>query len=115
MLSNFPSRDVEEPATKDHLRAEFAIYRAEVQSEFGAVRAEVQEGLGSVRSEMQEGLGSLRSEMQSEFAAVRSDMGSLRVELHDALRSQTRWLVGAMVSISGVFAAVSAPAVAVAG
>lgn len=82
MLSNFPSRDVEEPATKDHLRAEFAIYRAE---------------------------------MQSEFAAVRSDMGSLRVELHDALRSQTRWLVGAMVSTSGVFAAVSATAVSVAG
>ncbi len=41
MLSYFPARDVEEPVTKDFLRAE-------LQSEIGAVRVE----MGELRAEM---------------------------------------------------------------
>jgi hypothetical protein len=51
MLSHFPARDVEEPVTKEFLRAELA---------------------------------------------------STRAELHDAMHRQTMWLMGAMVTISGL-------------
>lgn len=115
MLSHFPARDVEEAVTKEHLRAEMAALRAEIQAEFGAVRSEVgglrgeiQAEFGAVRSET----GGLRGEMIEEFAAVRreatADIAGLRVELRDAMRSQTRWLVATMVSLSGAVVGVAA-------
>src|SRR5699024_12404333 len=45
MLSYFPARDVEEPVTKDFLRAE-------LQTEIGALRAELHNEIGSLRAEM---------------------------------------------------------------
>lgn len=41
MLSYFPARDVEEPVTKDFLRAELGELRAEMHSEIGDLRAEM--------------------------------------------------------------------------
>jgi hypothetical protein len=45
MLPYFPARDVEEPVTKDFLRAE-------LRSEVGGLRAEMHSELGSLRAEM---------------------------------------------------------------
>ena len=45
MLSYFPARDVEEPVTKDFLRAE-------LQTEIGALRAELHSEIGGLRAEM---------------------------------------------------------------
>ena len=45
MLSYFPARDVEEPVTKDFLRAE-------LQTEIGALRAELHSEIGDLRAEM---------------------------------------------------------------
>ena len=59
MLSYFPARDVEEPVSKEFLRAELAVQQAEVQAEFAAVRSEMADGFSAVRSEM----GGVRSEM----------------------------------------------------
>ena len=36
MLSHFPARDVDEPATKDFVRAEVATLRADMRSDFHA-------------------------------------------------------------------------------
>lgn len=73
MLSYFPARDVEEPVTKDFLRAEMA----------------------DLRTEMAE----LRTELRAEMAELRTDF---RVELQVALRAQTQWLVGLMVTLAAV-------------
>ena len=45
MLSYFPARDVEEPVTKD-------LLRAELQTEIGALRAELHSEIGGLRAEM---------------------------------------------------------------
>ena len=41
MLSQFPARDLDEPVTKEFVRAELADTRAELRSEIGLVRAEI--------------------------------------------------------------------------
>lgn len=58
MLSHFPARDVEEPVTKEFLRAE--------------------------------------------LAEVRAELSWTRGDLHDAMHRQTMWLMGAMITISGL-------------
>ena len=77
MLSYFPARDVEEPVTKDFLRAEMADLRAE--------------------------MADLRAELRTEMADLRTEF---RTELRDGLREQTQWLVGLMVTLSAVIVAV---------
>jgi len=41
MMSYFPARDVEEPVTKDSLRAEMNEFRAEMRTEMGDLRTEM--------------------------------------------------------------------------
>ena len=41
MMSYFPARDVEEPVTKDFLRAEMNDLRAEMRTEMGDLRTEM--------------------------------------------------------------------------
>jgi hypothetical protein len=41
LLSEFPANDRETPATKDFVRAEAAVTRAEVHQEIGALRVEM--------------------------------------------------------------------------
>jgi hypothetical protein len=76
MMSFFPARDVEEPVTKEHLRAELLAFRSEVTAEFAAVR----------------------SEMTAEFAAVRA-------ETRHEVANSTKWTIGvllaAMVTLNG--------------
>lgn len=87
MLSYFPARDVEEPVTKEFLRAEMADLRAEMHTQLGAVRTEVAD---------------LRAEVHVELAAVRADM-------HAGFRRLTVSMFGMMVGFSGVVvAAISA-------
>ena len=43
MLSYFPARDVEEPVTKEFLRAELAEFREEIRAELGPLRSELAE------------------------------------------------------------------------
>jgi hypothetical protein len=42
MLSYFPARDVEEPATKEFVRAELALLRADLTGPVEGLRAEMQ-------------------------------------------------------------------------
>jgi hypothetical protein len=68
LLSQFPSRDLDEPVTKDF------------------VRAEVNDLRGSVRAE----IGDLRTEMHTEI-------GSLRADMYDRFRQHTMWIAGTNV------------------
>ena len=80
MLSYFPARDAEEPATKEFVRAEIAGVRAEV----AGVRADLETGLAGVRAEMAQ----LRTE--------------LLVAMHEEFRRQLQWLVVTLVAIAGI-------------
>ena len=85
MLSYFPARDVEEPVTKDFLRAE-------LQTEIGAVRLEV---------------GELRAELRTEIGAVRAEIGALRTEMHQMARATQTWIISTGLSLAGLILAVA--------
>ena len=96
MLSYFPARDVEEPVTKDFLRAE-------LQSEVGAVRLEV----GELRAELHAEIGALRTEMHTEIGAVRAEISDLRAELHQMARATQTWIISTGLSLAGLILAVA--------
>jgi len=52
LLSQFPARDLDEPVTKEFVRAEIAVLRAEMVGEFGSVRGEI----GALRAELHDKL-----------------------------------------------------------
>lgn len=78
LLSQFPSRELDEPVTKEFVRAE----------------------IGDVRSELRTEIAELRTEL-------RTGIAGLRVELHERLREQTTWMAGALVTGMGVAAGIA--------
>lgn len=78
MLSYFPARDVEEPVTKDFLRAQ-------LQTEIGAVRVEI---------------GDLRAELHAEI-------GGLRAEMLQTARATQTWIISSGLSLAGLILAVA--------
>jgi hypothetical protein len=89
MLSYFPARDVEEPVTKDFLRAEMADLRAE---------------MADLRADMAD----LRAEMADFRTEMRTDMADLRSEMERNLRSFQAWTVGTGISLGGLVIATNA-------
>jgi len=75
-------------ATKDDLRllrSDFDVLRAEVRTEIVGVRAE----------------------LRTEIAGVRTEIADLRTEFHQAIISQTRWLMGYVTALSAVMLTVA--------
>lgn len=93
LLSQFPSRDLDEPVTKEFVRAEIS----DVRTEIAGVRAELHTEIAGVRTEVAE----LRAELHTEIAA-------LRAEMHEGFRQMTVWMAGAMTAGLGLAAAVGA-------
>jgi uncharacterized protein involved in exopolysaccharide biosynthesis len=79
MLSHFPSRDLDEPVTKEFLRAEISDVRAEISD----VRAEI-------------------SDVRAEISDVRAEISGLRAEMHQGFQRLTLALVGSMISLAAV-------------
>ena len=110
LLDQFPSRDLDEPVTKDFVRADVNEVRsemsagfAEVHVEFAAVRSEMSAGFAEVRVEVNE----VRSEMSAGFAEVRVETTQLRVELLEKLSDQFRWFIGMWLTTIGLIVAVA--------
>ena len=95
MMAYFPARDVEEPVTKEFLRAELANLRAELRVEIESLRSELHAEIGSLRSE-------LRAEIGSSSAELHAEVGGLRTEMADRIHRSTVWTVGAVTAWSGV-------------
>lgn len=93
VLSYFPARDVEEPVTKDHLRAEMAELRAEM--------AELRAELRAVRD--------LDQRMATGFAAADQRMASHAAATHRLIearaRDAQRWTIGTMIALMAVVVA----------
>jgi hypothetical protein len=96
MLSYFPARDVEEPVTKDFLRAE-------LQTEIGAVRFEV----GELRAELHTEIGAVRAEIGELRAELHAEIGGLRTEMHQMARATQTWIISTGLSLAGLILAVA--------
>lgn len=119
MLSYFPARDVEEPVTKEFLRAELAAQDARMLEGFARLEHRIDAGLAIERQMTVEGFVGLRSDMdaefgvvRSEFAAVRSEFVAVRSEMEAGFaavrresRAEFQWLVSILLaSVAAVFA-----------
>ena len=82
MLSHFPSRDLDEPVTKEFHRAEVADIRVEMAD----IRVEI---------------SGLRGELHTEVSG-------LRAEMHQGFQRLTLAMVGSMISLVAVIIAAAA-------
>ncbi len=98
MLSQFPARDLDEPVTKEFVRAEIADVRAEIAD----LRGELHIEIAGVRAE----IADLRGELHSEIAGVRAEIAHLEARINDRFREQTMWMAGAMTVGMGLAAGI---------
>ena len=102
LLSHFPSRDLDEPVTKEFHRAESATLRTEMAEGYGQLRTEMADGAARLRTEMAE----LRTEVRAEIAELRTEMhvgfADIRTEMHQGFQRMTLSLAAIMVSMTGV-------------
>ena len=105
LLSHFPSRDLDEPVTKEFHRAESATLRAEMADSAAQLRTEMAELRTELRSEMAE----LRTELRSEMAQLRAEthvgFAEIRTEMHQGFQRMTLSLAALMVSMTGAMVA----------
>ncbi len=106
MLSNIPAHGIDEPATKDFVRAEIATVRTEI----GHLRDELHQETGGLRTEV----GHLRDELhqetggrRTEFATVRTEIESVRTEIQSTANRIIIWAVGANAAMLGLVLAVT--------
>ena len=83
MMSFFPARDVEEPVTKEFLRAEMSDLRAE---------------MSDLRAELKGDMASLRAEMKG-------DMSAMEHRLIERINRAQAWNVLAMIAFAGTIIA----------
>jgi uncharacterized protein involved in exopolysaccharide biosynthesis len=120
LLSQFPARELDEPVTKEFVRAEIAGVRAEiagVRTEMAEMKAELSGDIAGLRTELSGDIAGLRTELEGSIAGLRTELegsiaglrtelegsiAGLRTELYDRLRQQTMWMAGALVAGMGV-------------
>jgi len=96
MLSYFPARDVEEPVTKEYLRAELAVVRTEI----GDLRTELHTEIGKLRTELHTEIGGLRGELHAEI-------GGLRAEVVQMAKTTQTWVISTGISLAGLMLAIA--------
>jgi uncharacterized small protein (DUF1192 family) len=118
MLSYFPARDVEEPATKEFVRAEVARLESKVDAGFARLDAKIDTGMATLDARIDTGMATLDARIDTGIATldakiatldaeiatldakIDTGMAALRAEMHDEFRQMVIWLVLAMVTIS---------------
>ena len=120
LLSHFPARDLDEPVTKEFVRAEIADVRAEiadVRADVAELRGELHTGISGVRGELHTEIAGVRGELHTGLASVRTEIAELRGEMYSGLssleariserfRQQTIWLVSSMAVCIGIVASI---------
>ncbi len=86
MLSHFPSRDIDEPASRDYVQAEAILIRSEIaviHGEIGHIRSDITEMKSDITGLHSE-IASVKSDitgLHSEIASVKSDITGLHSEI----------------------------------
>ena len=70
MLAQFPSRDLDEPVTKEFVALQIAGLRAELHQEIGLLRTEMHQELGLLRTELHQQTERLLNRVQIVGALV---------------------------------------------
>lgn len=109
MLSYFPARDVEEPVTKDFLRAQLSAYptRLEVQAEFVAVRADIAEldrkqsaNLTALDDKLSGQLTALDNKLSGHIDTLEGKSASIPALVHSEVQSALRWAIATMTALT---------------
>lgn len=102
MLSYFPARDVEEPVTKEFLRAEIATVRIEM----GEMRSEIRSEMADFKAEMRDEMADFKAELRSDMATHRSEtqlgFADIRTDMEKMFRTTQAWTVGTGISLAAV-------------
>jgi hypothetical protein len=85
LLSYFPARDGEEPATKEFVAAQIAGLRTDVIGGDASIRADLGGEIAGLRTELRVGLAELESRLTAQMAAMQ--------------RTMIQWTLGSMVSL----------------
>ncbi len=123
MLAHFPARDLDEAATKDHMRAEFALFGRQMADGFADAareRAALEQRMTGGFAHAAAERAALEQRMTDGFAHAAAERAALETRLLDAVAASAgemrRWFLGLMVlmvTLAGVVVAligvVSAP------
>ncbi len=74
-----------------------------IREEMAAFRAEWKTDLADFRAEIKMEIAEFKSEIRTEFANMRSELKSEIAEIHKTMAAQTRWVLAAMVGLTGIF------------
>ena len=131
MLSYFPARDLDEPVTKEFLRAELADLRLAMYSQFSGVQGqigklrddvhaqfgnarddlhteicEVQAEVSKLRDDMHAQIGNARDDLHTEISGVQAEVSKLRDDMHIAMQRMLIWTISTMIALAGVIAGI---------
>ena len=87
MLSYFPARDVEEPVTKEFLRAELSDVEHSIRSDMSAMET------------------GIRADMSAMETGIRADMSAMELRLTERIDRAFRWNIITMITIAAVIVA----------
>jgi len=83
MLSHFPARDLDEPVTRDHLRAEIALLDGRITTGLAALDQKMTDGFAATDSRITIGLAAAQADtaaldqkVTEQFAAMEARLGS---------------------------------------
>ncbi len=87
LIAQFPSGELDHPATHDFVRAECALLRTDMAE----IRTELKGEIAQVRTELKGEIAQVRTELKDEIAQVRTDLTKLVGDSHTSL---LRWFIG---------------------
>lgn len=89
------------------LSEEIHAFRSEIKTEIADLRAEFKSDLAELRSEFKSEIAELRAdfkmELKQEISDLRSEMNEKFAEVYELISSQTKWVFGAVVALTGIF------------
>lgn len=89
------------------VKEDIAELRAELKEDIAELRTELKEDIAELRAELKEDIAELRAELKGEIAELRVEMNEkiseLRIEIHKLISAQTRWMLGAIIALTGIF------------
>lgn len=124
MLSYFPARDLEEPVTRDHLRAELTrvdgrlavidqrldgleLRMDGLDDRMGRLEVRM-DRLEQRMDRLEERMGRLEERLVAQDQRMADGFAAVRADLTAEVRRMTAWTIGALVSLSGVAVAAGA-------
>ncbi|TGN00431.1 LA_3696 family protein [Leptospira yasudae] len=92
-FGNIHSNAIETVSDRFELR--LSDESSKIRSEISGLRSEFQSEFSKIRSEF--------ADLKSDFAEHRADIKSEIAEIHKAISVQTKWILGAVIGLVGVF------------